>query len=69
MQNRREFLQLLSAAAGVGLVLPQINFAQTNSTDAWKTEYPKILARIKPPKFPKLILTTRKERKADLRRS
>ncbi|MGC2235005.1 MAG: glycoside hydrolase family 28 protein [Pyrinomonadaceae bacterium] len=53
MQNRREFLQLLLAGAGAGLILPQINFAQTNSTDVWATEYPKILARIKPPKFPK----------------
>ena len=53
MQNRREFLQLLLAGAGVGLVLPKINFAQTNSVDAWAIEYPRILARIKPPKFPK----------------
>jgi polygalacturonase len=53
MQNRREFLQLLLAGAGAGLVLPQINFAQTNFADAWTSEYPKILARIKPPKFPR----------------
>lgn len=53
MQNRREFLQLLLAGAGVGLALPQINFAQTGFADAWASEYPKILARIKPPKFPK----------------
>jgi len=53
MQNRREFLQLLLASAGASLVLPQINFAQTNSVEAWTTEYPKNLARIKPPKFPK----------------
>lgn len=51
MQNRREFLQLLLAGAGVGLIAPRIDFAQTNAADAWKTEYPKILARIKPPKF------------------
>lgn len=44
------------AGAGASLVLPQISFGQTtakNSADAWTTEYPKILARIKPPKFPK----------------
>lgn len=52
MQNRREFLQLL-AVAGVGLALPEISFGQTSSADAWKNEYPKILARIKPPKFKK----------------
>ncbi len=53
MQNRREFLQLL-ALGGVGLVLPRVSFGQTiSSADAWKTEYPKILARIKPPKFKK----------------
>lgn len=52
MQNRREFLQLL-AGAGAGLVLTKFNLAQTKSADVWATEYPKILARIKPPKFPK----------------
>ena len=54
MQNRREFLQLLLAGAGASLVLPEISFGQSaapNPSDAWKTEYPKILARIKPPKF------------------
>lgn len=53
MQNRREFLQLFLAGAGASLVLPQISFGQSASVDAWKTEYPKILARIKPPKFKK----------------
>lgn len=53
MQNRREFLQILLAGAGAGLVLPRIVFGQTNTSDAWTTEYPKILARIKPPKFKK----------------
>jgi polygalacturonase len=56
MQNRREFLQLLLAGAGAGLVLPNISWAQTSaktSAEAWATEYPKILARIKAPKFPK----------------
>jgi polygalacturonase len=56
MQNRREFLQLLLAGAGAGLVLPQISSGQMRwipSADAWTTEYPKILARIKPPTFRK----------------
>jgi len=54
MSNRREFLQLLLAGAGVGLVLPRVAFGQTTSSaDAWKTVYPKIMARIKAPKFKK----------------
>lgn len=53
MQNRREFLQLLLAGAGASLVIPHLTFGQTSSIDPWKTEYPKILARIKPPKFKK----------------
>ncbi len=53
MSNRREFLQILLAGAGIGLVLPRIGFGQTNSADAWTTEYQKILARIKPPEFKK----------------
>ena len=54
MTNRREFLQLLLAGAGAGLVLPRVAFGQTTSvSDAWNTVYPKILARIKPPKFKK----------------
>ncbi len=53
MSNRREFLQLLGLT-GVGLVLPQISFGQTTSSaDAWTKEYPRILARIKAPKFKK----------------
>lgn len=51
MKNRREFLQILLAGAGAIFVLPQISIGQTTSADAWKTEYPKILARIKAPKF------------------
>ncbi len=54
MTNRREFLQLLLAGAGAGLVLPRVAYGQTTSSaDAWKTVYPRILARIKPPKFKK----------------
>lgn len=51
MQNRREFLQFLIAGAATSLVLPRINFGQTKTGDVWETEYPKILARIKPPTF------------------
>ncbi len=52
MQNRREFLKLLLAGGTAAFVLPQISFGQT-TPDVWKTEYPRILARIKPPKFRK----------------
>jgi polygalacturonase len=51
MQNRREFLKILATGAVGALVLPRISFGQTN--DPWQTVYPQILARIKPPKFPK----------------
>jgi len=55
-QDRREFLKtLLIGAAGL-TVLPRIAFGQSASSapsaDAWK-QMPQILARIKPPKFPK----------------
>lgn len=55
MQNRREFLQLLLAGASASLVLPQFSFGQASaksSAGAW-AQVPQILARIKPPKFPK----------------
>lgn len=53
MQNRREFLQLAVLGAGASLLTPQIVFGQSNkSADAW-AQVPQILARIKPPKFPK----------------
>lgn len=56
MSNRREFLQTL-LAAGAGLALtPQI-FAQSNA--GW-AQVPQILARIKPPKFPKRDFDIRK---------
>ena len=52
MYNRREFIKdLIIASAGVA-VLPQLARTQT-TPDPWKTVYPEILARIKPPKFPK----------------
>lgn len=50
MQNRRDFLKtFIVGAAGVAL-LPRFASAQN---DAWATEYPQILSRIKPPVFPK----------------
>jgi polygalacturonase len=50
MQNRREFIINFSiAAAGLALA-PKLVFGES---DAWKTEYPQILARIKAPTFPK----------------
>lgn len=53
-QDRREFLKtLVIGTAGIA-ILPNISFGQTPASAlAWKTEMPKILARIKPPKFPK----------------
>jgi len=49
-QNRREFIVTFTiGAAGLALA-PRLGFGQT---DPWKTEYPQILARIKPPSFPK----------------
>src|SRR5690348_11449362 len=51
MITRREFLKdLIITSAGIA-VLPQLVLSQT-TTDPWKTEYRKILARIRPPKFP-----------------
>ncbi|HJS52775.1 MAG TPA: glycoside hydrolase family 28 protein [Pyrinomonadaceae bacterium] len=50
MQHRREFIINFSIGAA-GLVLaPKLAFGES---DAWKTEYPQILARIKAPTFPK----------------
>lgn len=49
MQNRREFIKTLTIGAAGVAIFPQLAFGQA---DAWRTEYPRILARIKPPKFP-----------------
>lgn len=53
-QDRREFLKtLVIGSAGIAL-LPKLTFGQTSSSaEAWKTEMPKILTRIKPPEFRK----------------
>lgn len=48
MQDRREFIKALAAGAAGVAVLPNFTFGQT---DPWKTEYPRILARIEAPKF------------------
>jgi polygalacturonase len=50
MHDRREFIKTLAIGAAGIAVFPQLAFGQA---DPWTSEYPKILARIKPPKFPK----------------
>lgn len=50
MQNRREFIRDLAIGAAGIAVFPSLAFGQA---DPWKSEFPKILARIKPPKFEK----------------
>jgi len=50
MQNRREFIINFSIAAAGLTLAPKLVFGES---DAWKTEYPQILARIKAPTFPK----------------
>ena len=50
MINRREFIRDLALTTAGLVILPKVAFSQ--STDPWKTEYPKILARIRAPKFP-----------------
>src|SRR5690242_2095726 len=49
--TRRDFIKAFGIAT-VGLTVAP-RFAFGVETDAWTTVYPKILARIKPPKFPK----------------
>lgn len=55
MQNRRQFLYTLGLGTAGLVVLPELSFGQKSGTaagDPW-AEMPKILARIKPPKFKK----------------
>lgn len=52
MQNRREFIQSLIIGGTAVALFPNVVFGQ-KAEDVWATEYPKILARIKPPKFKK----------------
>ena len=51
MINRREFIRNFGLTSAGLIILPNVAFSQ--SADPWKTEYPKILGRIKAPKFPK----------------
>ncbi len=50
MSSRREFIKTLITSGIAVSILPKIAFAET---DIWTTEYPRILARINPPKFKK----------------
>lgn len=50
MHNRREFIKSIAIGTASLAVFRGVNFGQA---DAWTTEYPKILARIKPPTFKK----------------
>lgn len=49
--KRRDFIQSLIVTGATVAVLPKLAFSQ--SADPWQTEYPQILARIKPPTFRK----------------
>ena len=51
MSTRREFLKDLTIGAFGLAIFPQLAYAQT--ADPWKSVYPQILGRIKPPRFPK----------------
>ena len=48
MQNRREFIKSLVISGAAFAIFPKIALAEN---DVWTTEYPRILVRIKPPKF------------------
>jgi polygalacturonase len=50
MDNRREFIKRVTIGTAGLALFPRLAFAHH---DPWQTEYPKILARIKPPRFPK----------------
>lgn len=50
MTDRREFIKMFGVGAAGFAIAPNLALGQV---DPWATEYPKILARIKPPKFPK----------------
>src|SRR5687768_10628741 len=51
MFNRREFLRSIAIGSAGAALFPSLAFGR--SADPWAIEYPKILARIKPPKFVK----------------
>jgi polygalacturonase len=48
MYDRRDFIKLLGTGSAGIAVFPQLAFAQA---DPWKTVYPRIIARIRAPKF------------------
>ena len=50
MTSRREFIKTLIVSGIAVSIFPKVAFAET---DVWATEYPRILARIKAPKFKK----------------
>ena len=50
MYDRREFVKVLGLGVAGLALFPQ---NAIGAADPWRTEYPRILARIKPPKFPK----------------
>lgn len=52
MQNRREFIQSLTVSGVAVSLFPNLVFGQS-ANNPWLTDYPIILARIKPPKFKK----------------
>ncbi len=54
MTTRRDFIKDLLISSAVLSVSPRILLAQT---DPWKTVFPSILQRIKPPQFPKRTLS------------
>ena len=53
MTNRRDYIKDLLISSAVLSVSPRVLLAQT---DPWKTVFPSILQRIKPPRFPKHTL-------------
>jgi polygalacturonase len=53
MTNRRDFIKDLLISSAVLSLSPRVLLAQT---DPWKTVFPSILQRIKPPRFPKHTL-------------
>jgi polygalacturonase len=53
MQTRRDFIKDILISSAVLSVSPRVLLAET---DPWKTVFPSILQRIKPPRFPKRTL-------------
>src|SRR3982750_1914673 len=51
MLNRRDFIKYLTIGTSSVILLPRMAFGTSESP--WETGVPKILARIKPPVFPK----------------